>query len=267
MSRFASRRVGHLNDAPERIDVAARVPKTKEECEHLARYLWAATQVRGEALDVACGTGYGARLLARNAHVSGVDRDQEAVDRARSRVAGTFLVAEVPPIPFPSEAFDFVICFETVEHISDDVSFMLEIRRVLRPRGTLLVSSPNMDISAPDGMPLNRWHVREYTLSSLTALLGRAGLEVSEIYVQSFPPKIGRGHRIAWRLNGLTWTQPSGVRAATRSLFGDVEVRRRDDRQPPPGYWVVSAKRGRPRSDLSRAPTPSVGSDARSPER
>jgi hypothetical protein len=100
-----------------------------------------------------------------------------------------------------------------------------------------------MDISAPDGMPLNRWHVREYTLSSLTALLRRAGLEVGDIYVQSFPPKISRGHRIAWRLNGLTWRQPSSVRAATRPLFGDVEVRRRDDRQPPPGYWVVSAKK------------------------
>src|SRR5437763_1750959 len=187
--RLFSRRAGDIDDAPERIDVAARLPKTKEECEHLARYQWAAAQVQGEVLDVACGTGYGAKLLARNAHVSGVDRNKQAVDTARSRVSGTFLVAEVPPIPLPSDAFDFVISFETVEHIPDDVSFMLEIRRVLRPGGTLLISSPNMDISAPDGMPLNRWHVREYTLSSLTALLRRAGLEVGDIYVQSFPPK------------------------------------------------------------------------------
>ena len=145
------------------------------------------------------------------------------------------------PYGRPAKEYD-----QTVEHISDDVSFMFEIRRVLRPGGTLLVSSPNMDISAPDGVLLNRWHVREYTLSSLTALLRRAGLEVGYIYVQSFPPKIRRGHRIAWRLNGLTWTQPSCVRAATRPLFGDVEVRPRDDGQPPPGYWVVSAKKGAP---------------------
>src|SRR5436190_13862043 len=137
--RLPSPRAGHIDGAPERIDVAARLPKTKEECEHLARYHWAAAQVHGEVLDVACGTGYGAKLLAHNAQVSGVDRNKEAVDRARARVVGTFLVAEVPPIPFPGDAFDFVICFETVEHVHDDVSFMREIRRVLRPGGTLLI--------------------------------------------------------------------------------------------------------------------------------
>jgi SAM-dependent methyltransferase len=241
---LTSRRAGHIDDAPERIDVAARVPKTKEECEHLARYQWAAAQVHGKVLDVACGTGYGATLLAHNAQVSGVDRDKRAVDTARSRVVGTFLVAEVPPIPFPSDAFDFVVSFETVEHIPDDVSFILEIRRVLRPGGTLLISSPNMDISAPGGVPLNRWHVREYTLSSLTALLSGAGLDVCDIYVQSFPPKVSRGHRIAWRLHGLTWNQPAVVRAATRALLGDAEVRPRAGHQRDPGYWVVSAKIG-----------------------
>jgi SAM-dependent methyltransferase len=241
--RFASRRSRHVNDAPERLDVASRVPKTKEECEHYARYVWASSLVRGEVLDVACGTGYGARLLALHARVSGADRDDRAVEKARSRVAGRFLVAEMPPIPFPSNAFDFAVSFETVEHIPDDLDFISEIRRVLHPGGTLLISTPNEEISAPGGVPLNRWHVREYTLASLTALLTGAGLEVCDLYVQSFPPRISRGHRIAWRLHGLTWTQPACVRAATRALFGDSEVRPHDDRQPAPGYWVVSAKK------------------------
>jgi protein-L-isoaspartate O-methyltransferase len=94
MLRRASSRTGPVNDAPERIDVATRVPKTKEECEHFARYEWASAQVRGEVLDVASGTGYGAKLLVRHARVCGVDRDEEAVETARSRVAGTFVVVE-----------------------------------------------------------------------------------------------------------------------------------------------------------------------------
>ncbi len=241
MLRHGSRTASRLTGAPERVDVSARVPKTKEECEHFARYLWASALVRGNALDVACGTGHGARLLARHARVSGVDRDAEAVETALSRVAGTFLLAEVPPIPFPDDAFDFVVSFETVEHIPDDMGFVREIRRVLRPGGTLLMSTPNGDISAPGGVPLNRWHIREYTLTSLTALLRGGGLEVCDVYVQSFPPKLKRGHRVAWRLHGLTWTQPSVIRAATRALFGDAEVRPRAHHQPAPGYWLVGA--------------------------
>jgi SAM-dependent methyltransferase len=243
--RHAFRRAAHSHDAPERLDVATRVPKTKEECEHYARYVWASALVRGDVLDIACGTGYGARLLARHARVSGVDRDEEAVETALSRVTGTFLVAEMPPIPFPNDAFDFVVSFETVEHIPEDIDFVREIRRVLRPGGTLLMSTPNKDISAPGGVPLNRWHVREHTLASLTALLDEAGLEVRDSYVQSFPPKISRGHRIAWRLQGLAWTQPAVVRSATRALLGDAEVRPHDDHQRAPGYWLVSAVKGK----------------------
>jgi SAM-dependent methyltransferase len=233
-----------MSSAPERLDVATRVPKTKEECEHYARYAWASTRVRGDVLDIACGTGYCARMLARRARISGVDRDEQAVELSRSRVTGTFLVAEAPPIPFPDGAFDFAVSFETIEHIPEDIEFIREIRRVLRPGGTLLISTPNLAISAPGGVPLNQWHVREYTLASLTALLKDAGLEISEIYVQSFPPRIKRGHRIAWRLQGLTWTQPAVVRSATRVLFGDAEVRLREPGQRAPGYWLVSATKG-----------------------
>jgi len=237
-----------MNDAPERLDIARRVPKTQLECEHYARYVWASARVRGDVLDVACGTGYGARMLVRHARVSGVDRDKKAIDRALSRVTGTFLVAEVPPIPFPDDSFDFVVSFETVEHILDDREFIREIRRVLRPGGTLLMSTPNKNISAPDGAPRNRWHIREYTLDSFTALLGGAGLEVCDVYAQGFPPKIKRGHRIAWRLHGLTWTQPAVVRAATRALFGDAEVRPRGEHQSDPGYWLVRAIKGTSRN-------------------
>jgi len=240
-----SRNPDPVDGYPERLDVPTRVPKTKEECEHYARYRWASQMVRGEALDIACGTGYGARLLARSARVTGVDRDEDAVDKARARVTGRFLGAAVPPIPFPDETFDFVVCFETVEHIADDLEFIREIRRVLRVGGELLISTPNKDISASSGVSLNEWHVREYTLPSLKELLRNAGLELGDVYAQSFPPKLKRAHRVMWRLHGLTWTQPAVVRSVTRSLFGDAEVRPFDSHRPAPGYWLVRATRAK----------------------
>jgi SAM-dependent methyltransferase len=231
-----------VKSSPERVDVARRVPRTKEECEHVARYLWATNLVQGEVLDVACGTGYGSRLLARAASVSGVDRAVEAVALARNRVNGAFHVADVPPIPFADDCFDFVVSFETVEHIPEDEEFVREIRRVLRPGGYVLISTPNQDVSTVDGTPLNEWHIREYTLGSLKELLENAGLEVNDVYAQSFPPKVKRGHRLLWRVHGLTWALPRSVRTVTRSLLGDSEVRplRSEDRAP--GYWLVSAR-------------------------
>lgn len=235
---------GRVVDPPERVDVAGRIPKTKEECEHYARYAWASQLVRGAVLDVACGTGYGSRRLARSAHVTGVDRDQDAVEQARSRVHGAFLVADVPPIPIRAHAFDFVVCFETVEHIHDDVEFMREIHRVLRPGGRLLLSTPNADLSAEQGMPVNPWHVREHTLASVTTLLESAGLEVLDRYMQSFPPRFPRGHRIAWCIHGFTSVLPRGVRFVTRALLGDADVRPLRTGSRAPGYWVVIAAKG-----------------------
>jgi SAM-dependent methyltransferase len=228
--------------ARERIDVATHTPRTKEECEHYARYLWAASIVSGDVLDVACGTGYGTRLLAKRSRVTGVDRDERALELARSRATGRFINARVPPIPLADASFDFVVCFETVEHIADDLAFVREVARVLRAEGQLLLSTPNADVSAPDGSSRNQWHVREYTLTSLLALLDEAGLETVEVYAQSFPPRIPRAHRFLWRLHSLTWRQPAIIRRAAAPILGDATVREGEDHRRSPGYWLVRAR-------------------------
>jgi SAM-dependent methyltransferase len=246
-----ARRVGpdrrtQTAEPPERVDVAGRIPKTKEECEHYARYKWASRLVRGTVLDIACGTGYGTRMLARSVRaVSGVDRDQRSIEQARSRVRASFAVAEVPPIPIRAYAFNYVVCFETIEHIDDDVEFVRELSRVLRPKGKLLLSTPNAELSEASDVPNNPWHVREYTWDSLSALLENAGLQIVSRYMQSFPPVLPRGHRLAWRVHGLTWLLPRGVRFATRALLGDADVRRFKPRSRAPAYWVVIAEKRR----------------------
>jgi oligosaccharide repeat unit polymerase len=234
-----------MADSPERLDIGGRTPKTKEQSEHYARYLWASRLVRGSVLDVACGTGYGARLLARRANVLGLDRDRGAVEQARTRARGWFSVAEVPPIPIRAHAFDFVVSFETLEHIQDDAEFVREIARVLHPGGKLLLSTPNAGLSDENETPVNPWHVREYTWASLTALLENAGLEVTHRYMQGFPPVLPRGRRLTWRMHAFTWHLSGGVRFALRPLLGDTGVRPFKPRKRPPAYLLVVAKKRR----------------------
>ena len=94
--------------------------------EHWHRYLFAARLVAGKAvLDVACGEGYGSRLLAETAaSVVGVDVDPAAVrDAAASYPAWnlTFLCGPAELIPVEGEhVFDVIVSFETLEHLTAD---------------------------------------------------------------------------------------------------------------------------------------------------
>ncbi|MFN7012758.1 MAG: class I SAM-dependent methyltransferase, partial [Bacteroidia bacterium] len=63
--------------------------------------------------------------------------------------------------------FDKAISFQVIEHIEDDLLFLAEIQRVLKPGGQLILTTPNIKMS----LTRNPWHVREYTLEELKTLL------------------------------------------------------------------------------------------------
>ena len=74
---------------------------------------------------------------------------------------------EVPPIGFENCSFDSVVSFQVIEHIEEDIDFVREVARVLRPGGKFVVSTPN----APMSLTRNPWHVREYNADELRNLL------------------------------------------------------------------------------------------------
>jgi 2-polyprenyl-3-methyl-5-hydroxy-6-metoxy-1,4-benzoquinol methylase len=84
--------------------------------------------VSKNVLDVACGMGYGAYLLAEAARqVTGIDFDQATIEYAhryykRSNLA--YLVGDAMALPFPKASYDTVVSFETLEHLSDIPLFL-----------------------------------------------------------------------------------------------------------------------------------------------
>ncbi len=115
--------------------------------EHLARYRFAARFAEGAiVLDAGCGTGYGAAEFSRASSVVGMDGSAEAVGYARcnfARAGVHFLRAVCESLPFADGSFDLVAAFEVIEHLERWQDFLAEARRVLRPAGLLLVSTPN----------------------------------------------------------------------------------------------------------------------------
>jgi len=161
--------------AQTRLSEERFVPETMRgliRAEHEGRYRWAAGAVNGkEVLDAGCGVGYGAEMLAAAgaSRVVGVDIAPKAIEDALRRAdsIGEFLVADLEQLPFAPRSFDAVVCFEVIEHLRRGELVLDELRRVLRPEGVLIVSSPNRDVYLPG----NPHHVHEYTPSELHAAL------------------------------------------------------------------------------------------------
>ena len=132
--------------------------------EHWARYLFAQQLAAGKrVLDVACGSGYGSALLAEVAQqVVGVDIASDAVCYAKERYARPdFVRADCIALPFAEEQFDLLVAFEIIEHLSDSQTFLEELRRVVKPQGRLLLSTPNKLYYTQDRGEVNPFHERD----------------------------------------------------------------------------------------------------------
>lgn len=145
--------------------------------EHLHRYAGCGPLLAGRhVLDIACGEGYGAAMLAASAaSVTGVDISEDAIAHAARAYAGVpnlrFMAGSAAAIPLADASMDAVVSFETIEHLAEQEAMLAEIRRVLRPDGFLVLSSPNKDVYAKYNGAHNEYHVRELRLDELRALL------------------------------------------------------------------------------------------------
>ena len=147
--------------------------------EHWHRYAACGAAVAGlDVLDVACGEGYGSALLARSARsVVGVDISGEAIAHARAEYAAVgnvrFEAASVATLPFADASFDAVVSFETIEHVDGALQeqMLRELRRVLKPGGFLVISSPNKAVYSDKRGFTNEFHVRELYFDEFDALL------------------------------------------------------------------------------------------------
>jgi GT2 family glycosyltransferase/SAM-dependent methyltransferase/glycosyltransferase involved in cell wall biosynthesis len=146
--------------------------------EHLHRYGLSLALAKGKSvLDLACGEGYGTALLAQVAELAiGVDIDAPTISHARQNYYYQnlkFLVGSCESIPLPDQSVELVTSFETIEHHDKHEEMMQEIKRVLKPGGLLVISSPNRSVYSDEANFVNEFHVKELYYDELMELLGR----------------------------------------------------------------------------------------------
>lgn len=186
---------------------------------HLRRYEFAAPLcARADVLDAACGVGYGAAYLAKDArHVLGIDVDRETIEYARRRYGApniTFATMDAHALDVPDGTIDTVCAFEMIEHVDRPRDVLAEFVRVLRPAGALVISTPRAQTTTAS--PDNPFHVQEWTPASFDALL-RTRFRTVELFGQR--RKQTAAHRIAQRFDvlGLRRRVPA-LRGASRVL-------------------------------------------------
>lgn len=128
----------------------------------------------GDVLEIGTGSGYGVEIIAPRAdRFVTMDKQPPTIDNLPSNCE--LIKAVAPKLPFADSSFDWVVTFQVVEHINKDSEFIAEIARVLRPTGSLIISTPN----APMSLTRNPWHVREYTPEEFTTLLYKKFLDIT----------------------------------------------------------------------------------------
>ncbi|MCJ8330172.1 MAG: class I SAM-dependent methyltransferase [Lentisphaeria bacterium] len=135
-------------------------------------------------LDFGCGDGLYSHLLAQKtgSEIIGIDIEVDGIKQAEKMTRDetysghrpAFVLGEVGPLPFDDDHFETVFMLDVIEHLSNPVAIINDIKRVLKPNGILFLTTPEWNfhrIADP-------YHVVEYSVQELTDQLTRNGFNV-----------------------------------------------------------------------------------------
>jgi ubiquinone/menaquinone biosynthesis C-methylase UbiE len=187
-------------------------------------------------LDAGCGDGRYLAALAVElpARKAGLDISERILETARHRVDADFRQGNLEAIPFADGEFDLVLSSQVIEHVLHPDAAVRELARVLRPTGTLIISTDNArsyvskTINAPRTAVVRALGLRgvrgrvespavSYTDRAFRELLERGGFAVERVETFRF--------HLMWPLDlGPLTRALNAVESRVHTHFGDIVV-------------------------------------------
>lgn len=176
---------------------------------HLVRYKFVKGFLKStdEILDIACGTGYGTRMLSDFCkHATGVDINSEIVDYATRNYGGEnrkFYCGNILEI---EGQYDIIVCYETIEHINEKEGLLAiaNLKKCLTPNGLLFVSTPRKLPKKELSPGRLESHKYEYTYEKFKSLLDDF-FERPIIFSQTDEVITIGNYKAVWTYIGVCW--------------------------------------------------------------
>ncbi len=165
----------------------------------------------GRLLDIGCTTGrYLMNLREKGWDVQGVEIDADAADIARSQYGLTVHTGDAEDVlpKFDGESLDVITMWHVIEHFSNPLTVLQEVRRILKPGGLLMLELPNF--ACPFASLFGQYwfplevprHLYQFTPKTLAAMLEKAGFRLTRVKGVPAP------EALVWSLNALRNRQP-----------------------------------------------------------
>lgn len=164
-------------------------------------------------LDVGCGVGSFLRLARNEGYeASGVELSYYAAEYARNNFGLSVFNGELKDANFAAETFDIITLWHVLEHVTDPKKFLIEVNRLLKKNGILVVEVPNIESIAAK-ISLMNWelmapteHLFYFNPHTISRLLKETGFSIikNQTYFWTTPAMVIKAKADSIKDNGST---------------------------------------------------------------
>jgi 2-polyprenyl-3-methyl-5-hydroxy-6-metoxy-1,4-benzoquinol methylase len=142
-----------------------------------------------QGLDLFCANGYGTYFIGKflkNTFITGIDGSKAAIKIAKKhyKLNNISYIRNIFPFKLKKAKYDYVICFESIEHLTNGKLLLDNLYNSLKYEGILIISTTNNDILPLCKNP-NKFHKLQYSYTDFKTIILKAGFEIEKIYGQN----------------------------------------------------------------------------------